>query len=70
MSIPIPICLFIKAAKDDNALDTLTKRLQYNFKHGGFTALPCTHEPKCKPLTESEEFVLMKKLNKNFSEED
>lgn len=63
MSIPISICLIRRAITDDETLQTLQERLQYNKKFGAMTIYGCNrHQPPCELLSEEEFEVLNKRL--------
>lgn len=48
MSIPLSICVLVKAHKDEEAFKKLVEWLKYNTAFGSCLWMPCEHEEKCR----------------------
>ncbi len=62
MSIPISRCLVSKAYDDNVMLKRLSEAIAYNMKQGSMLCLPCTCDPPCRELTDSEANDLIIKM--------
>jgi len=54
MSIPIKYCFLVEACDKPESFAKLHPIMYKNFTGGHFTIFPCTHNPPCRDLTDSE----------------
>jgi len=48
MSIPVSVCLLVKAVKDPDAFNEYVRIMKYNLEnYGHWTTLPCSCSPPC-----------------------
>lgn len=69
MSTPITYCAVVLATKSEEGYQRFKNAMVANFKHGGFTQLPCKHDPPCEELSEEVIATLNKRLEVDLTKE-
>lgn len=67
MSIPISICTFVRAYKEERVFEVLVQQMECNVKHKSMLLLPCICDPPCT-LTDEQLEELGERLEKAVME--